>query len=357
MSENPNSPTASTGGGPAQSETTTGVVDQSLNPNSPYYLHPSENPGSVLVSPALNGTNFYNWSKVMRRALSSKNKIKFINGSLPPPPESDPRYESWERCNNTVVAWISRTLSPQIAQSTISIDNAAELWKDLQRRFTKENHFRMSDLLQQIHSMRQGDRDLSTFFTDMKIVWDELEFLRPTPSCTCTIPCTCSLSRSVINYKEKELVIYFLKGLNDSYQAVRSQILMMSPLPCVSDAFALVQQQERPLNGNLALDSTTIAAANTSYTWNQQNTKGGTQGRGTQNGNNNNPSQAGRGRGRGNNNNNTKQCPFCGRQYHTVDQCYFKHGFPPGYRPRSQQNSTNSATTEQTSSDQGSLSS
>lgn len=313
MSEKPPSPTSSTGGDPEQPGNTTGVVDQSLNPNSPYYLHPGENPGSVLVSPALNGSNFYNWSKAMRRTLSSKNKIKFINGSLPPPPESDPLYESRERCNNTVVAWISRTLSPQIAQSTISIDNATELWKDLQRRFTKENHFRMSDLLQQIHSMRQGDRDLSTYFTDMKIVWDELEFLRPTPSCACTVPCTCSLSRSVNLYKEKELVIYFLKGLNDSYQAVCSQILMLSLLPCVSEAFSLVQQQERPLHGNLALESTTLAAANTSTGWNQQNNKGGTQGRGTPNGSNN---QAGRGRGRGNNN---KQCSFCGRQYHTVD--------------------------------------
>lgn len=81
------------------------------------------------------------------RALSSKNKIRFINGSLPPPQELDPLFESWERCNNTVVAWISRTLNAQIASSTISIDNAHELWNDLQRRFTKENHFRMSDLL------------------------------------------------------------------------------------------------------------------------------------------------------------------------------------------------------------------
>lgn len=154
----------------------------------------------------------------MHRALSSKNKIKFINGSLPPPPKLDTLYKSWERCNNTIVAWISRTFSPQIDQSTMSIDNAHKLWQDLQRCFTKENHLRMSDLLQQIHSMRRGDHDLSTFFTDMKILWDELEFLRPTPSCSCTIPCTYSLSRSVTTYKEKESVICFLNGLNDSYQ-------------------------------------------------------------------------------------------------------------------------------------------
>lgn len=92
----------------------------------------------------------------------------------------------------------------------------------------------MSDLLQHIHLMQQGDCDLSTFFTDMKIIWDELEFLRPIPSCSYPIPCTCILSRAVSDYKEKELVICFLKGLNDSYKAMRSQILTMFPLSPVS---------------------------------------------------------------------------------------------------------------------------
>lgn len=149
--------------------------------------------------------------------------------------------------------------------------------------------------------MRQGDRDLSTFFTDMEIIWDELEFLRPVPSCSCLIPCTCALSRSVGAYKEKELVICFLKGLNDSYQSVRSQILAMSPLPSASEAFAIVQQQECPINGNEVIESTNLTPANTTSGWNQQNNRGGPQGRGNAT-TSNNYNQAGRGRGRGNNN-------------------------------------------------------
>lgn len=43
----------------------------------------------------------------------------------------------------------------------------------------------MSNLLQELHSMKQGEHTLSTYFTDMKIIWDELENLRPTPTCTC----------------------------------------------------------------------------------------------------------------------------------------------------------------------------
>lgn len=141
--------------------------DPSLNPSSPYYLHTGENPGAVLVTPFLNDTNYYNWSKDMRRALSSKKKLKFINGALPQPVETDPLFEAWETCNNIVVSWIHRSLFAQISKSTVSIDNTRELWMDLQERFTKGNYFRMSNLLQDLHSIslmpRSSGMSWSTF--------------------------------------------------------------------------------------------------------------------------------------------------------------------------------------------------
>lgn len=290
-------------------------TDQNLNPQSPYYLHPNENPGAVLVAPPLDDHDYYSWSKAIRRALSSKKKIRFINGALPPPPETHQDYEAWETYNNTIVSWINRSLSPHIAQSTISIDNARELWLDLQDRFTKGNYFRMSNLLQELHSMKQANRTLTTYFTDMKILWDELEHLRPTPSCSCVVPCTCAMSSAVKKFKDTEYVICFLKGLSDSYATVRSQILTMDPLPPITKAYAIVSQQETlpPANN---IESTTFTIA-----------QSGSQGRGQ-------PTQ-GRGRGR----NGPKQamlCTHCKKTNHTVENCYFKFGFPPGYRTKEQ---------------------
>jgi len=40
------------------------VADQILNPCSPYYLHPGENPDLVLVSQTLNETNYSTWNEV-----------------------------------------------------------------------------------------------------------------------------------------------------------------------------------------------------------------------------------------------------------------------------------------------------
>lgn len=185
-----------------------------------------------------------------------------------------------------------------------------------------------------MHSMRQGDRNVSTFFTDLKTLWEELESLRPTPTCVCDSVCICNLTQSMQNFKESEYVICFLKGLNDSYNAVKTQILMLDPLPPISKVFGMVSQQEGKNTGPNLGDSSPLVAANNSNNWNQN--RNSYQGRGTPN------SAAGRGRGRSSNNN--KQCIFCGKANHTVDTCYFKHRFPPGYRARTPTTSVNAAT-------------
>ena len=57
--------------------------------NDPYYLHNSDGPGLVLVSQTLTGDNYATWSRSMRIALSVKNKLDFVEGSLPQPNETE----------------------------------------------------------------------------------------------------------------------------------------------------------------------------------------------------------------------------------------------------------------------------
>lgn len=98
----------------------------------------------------------------VRRALLAKNKLKFINGTVPKPAIDNPLHDTWERSNTMVVSWINQSLTVHIAQSTVYFDNARSLWLDLLDRYSKGNHFRISDILQDMHSMKQGDRTIST---------------------------------------------------------------------------------------------------------------------------------------------------------------------------------------------------
>lgn len=91
--------------------------DQSQNPSSPYYLHPGENPGMVLFSPPMNGGNYHS-EQSHETGSVIKEQVKFVNGVILVPSPDDPVYDAWERCNTMVISWITRTLVPQIAQST-----------------------------------------------------------------------------------------------------------------------------------------------------------------------------------------------------------------------------------------------
>ncbi|XP_050913675.1 uncharacterized protein LOC127128420 [Lathyrus oleraceus] len=185
---------------------------------------------------------------------------------------------------------------------------------------------------------RQGTLDVSNYFTHLKVLWDELETYRPIPSCSCAIPCSCGASESIRRYRDQDYVIRFLKGLNEKFTHSKSQIMMMNPLPDIDKTFSLVIQQEREMNhanpvvipsiGNneesIALSVSHDVQPNkfNSYRGKYQGTTGS----------------------RGQN----RVCTHCGRNNHTIDTCFIKHGYPPGFKHKSKGNgfsSQQSATT------------
>jgi len=133
----------------------------------------------------------------MHRALLSNNKHKFSDDTLPSPKPSSSLHETWERCNMMVISWLTGTLSAQIAQSVIYVEDVRELWEDLRECFLKGDVFRISDLLQKIHSMRQGEQTITDFYTNLQTLWEELEALRPILDYECKIKCNYALTKHI----------------------------------------------------------------------------------------------------------------------------------------------------------------
>ncbi|XP_073041984.1 uncharacterized protein [Primulina eburnea] len=71
-----------------------------------------------------------------------------------------------------------------------------------------------------------------------KDLWDEYISLVTLPSCEC------ATARKYVEHDQQQHLLQFLMGLNDSYMHVRSQILMMVPLPTIGQAFSLLSQEE-----------------------------------------------------------------------------------------------------------------
>lgn len=52
--------------------------------NNPYYLHNTDHAGLILVSDRLStGAEFHSWRRSIRMALNVRNKLGFIDGTIP----------------------------------------------------------------------------------------------------------------------------------------------------------------------------------------------------------------------------------------------------------------------------------
>ena len=197
------------------------------------------------------------------------------------------------------------------------IDNAKELWEDLKEQFSKGNHFHASDLLQEINYVKQ-ERNITDYFTDSKILWEELDSLWPLPACTCKVKCSCNVMKTMASYRKSEWVMCFLKGLGENYNTVKTQVLLMEPLQNINCVFSLVLQQERHMNKNIGIDTKLLL---NSVNHQSQRT-------------NNKVNHGWRNQGKGRGKNYGKQCFFCNKMNHIADECYSKHGFPPWMKQR-----------------------
>ncbi|CAL1360354.1 unnamed protein product [Linum trigynum] len=270
----------------------------------PYFLHASEQPGVLLVGEKLTPTNYNDWSKAMYNALGAKNKLGFIDGTiLAPTTNTDPLHWFWTRNNIMVLSWIQQAVEPGIRKTLMSLKIASEAWQSLKARYGQRDIVRVAELIESLSSLQQGNQTLNEYYGHFIAIQDELDGYQPIESCACTPTShqTCLALKLVLHYKETNYVIQFLRGLNDNYSTVRSQVLFGETLPSIDKVFQRLLQHERQQFGSqqsrvLASESIVLATQ-------------GSQGK-------------------------RPYCTYCKRNGHTEDVCYHKHGWPPGMTPR-----------------------
>ncbi|GAV83960.1 UBN2_3 domain-containing protein, partial [Cephalotus follicularis] len=96
----------------------------------------------------------------------------------------------WERCNAIVLSWIMNTVSRELFNGIVYSTDAQYVWKDLNES------------------------------------------------------CGYATSKAYLEHDQQQKLLQFLMGLNDSYGGIRSQILLMNPLPTVGQAYSLINQEE-----------------------------------------------------------------------------------------------------------------
>ncbi|KZV21171.1 hypothetical protein F511_24735 [Dorcoceras hygrometricum] len=107
-------------------------------------------------------------------------------------------------------------------------------------------------------------------------------------------------ARAYVEHEQTQCLIQVLMGLNDSYGSIRSQILMMSQLPSVSQAFAIVSQEEAH---RTALNNQSMMEVPTAVFYSSSVKKS-----------------------------DHPRCENCNIVGHTKETCYKLVGYPPGHK-------------------------
>ncbi|XP_019189243.1 PREDICTED: uncharacterized protein LOC109183632 [Ipomoea nil] len=268
--------------------------------------------------------------------MEVKNKWTIVEGTTPAPDRTHAQYSAWRRCNLMICSWIYKAVHPLIAQSVMHIQNAREVWNNLKKRFSQRDAHRISSLHLEIQNLKQGDMSVNDYYTRCRILWEQMNELRPLPICICVPQCSCNAFDEIRNEKEVDQIISFLQGLNEEYNSLKSGILVLDPMPDLHKVLVMAEKFERQLKiESLSLSHLEVNHANAVQT-NPADDQEVVAAVGYNNNKRNNSFGTG---------NKSAKCTYCGMTGHTIEKFYKKHGYPPGWVQIGQNHPTSTAVT------------
>ncbi|XP_076938372.1 uncharacterized protein LOC143606503 [Bidens hawaiensis] len=202
-------------------------INNKIDSSNPLYIHPSDHPGMLLVSKVFDGSGFGAWKRAISIALSAKKKLGLVNGEIEAP-TIPIQLQTWQRCNDMVISWLLNALSKVISESVLYAQAANQIWKELSDRYGKPNGAKLYQLRERLCDISQGNNDIATYFSKKQMYWDELNSLSSIHLCSC------GNAQILAKRDEDQKIIQFIMGLNPTYDAMRSSILMMQPMSSIS---------------------------------------------------------------------------------------------------------------------------
>lgn len=282
----------------------------------PLYLDASDNPCLQLVTNPLTMTNYLSWSRSIKIALKARNKLGFVDGTYSQPEDVDSdAYVLWSCVDSMVMSWIINSMSKELLEAYIySSSSSRKLWLELEEKFGQGDKIQVFIIKKQLAQMKQGNDSLNVYSNKLKKLWEMLNFLEPRPRCTCS-GCKCDINKKLEEIESSNQVMQFLMGLNESYNYVVSNILLLDPLPAFNKTYSIISRIERQKTDAISSVSVNEGSA-LAVKISEKNTMTG--------------------KNFFNKKDNSKKgdrfCTHCSKMGHLEDACFKKHGYPDWFK-------------------------
>ncbi|KAF7844112.1 uncharacterized protein G2W53_001017 [Senna tora] len=198
----------------------------------------------------------------MRMVLKSKKKLGFIDGTS---------------------AWMVNAMTKELAEVFL--------------------------IRRKISSIQQGSDTLVAYSNKLKKLWEQLNCLRPRRKCIYK-GCTCGASQELTQSVASDNLLEFLNGLNNSYENVVNNILMMDPQPSHNKTYSIIATLEEQKSLTTVTKNVVKASALAMKLLDQQNSN-----------------IAGFKNYSKKEDKKNRYCNFCKKTGHLQDACFKKNGY------------------------------
>ncbi|XP_010271398.1 PREDICTED: uncharacterized protein LOC104607459 [Nelumbo nucifera] len=79
----------------------------------------------------LDGTNYAIWSQVVEMYIFGKDKLGYINGDLPQPPQIGPTFRRWRTTNAIVKGWLINSMDVSLIDNFIRFPTTKMVWNSV----------------------------------------------------------------------------------------------------------------------------------------------------------------------------------------------------------------------------------
>ncbi|KAK3011222.1 hypothetical protein RJ639_012374 [Escallonia herrerae] len=100
-------------------------------------------------------------------------------------------------------------IQSDLAKGVIHAKTAYQVWEDFKDQFSQKNAPAIYQIQKSLASFSQGTMTVSTYFTKLKGLWDELDTYRALP--------ICNQMKTHDEQREEDRLMQFLMGLHDTY--------------------------------------------------------------------------------------------------------------------------------------------
>ncbi|KAL2941906.1 Structural maintenance of chromosomes protein 2 [Bienertia sinuspersici] len=120
-----------------------------------------------------------------------------------------------------VISWILTNVSESIKKSMMFVGSAQEIWKRLENRFSVANGSRKYQLCKAMYEMKQLNKKIFDYYTQMKCLWEEFEALKHYPPISRLNIEMSAYVNAVKKEEEEQKLFQFLNGLNEQFSTMR----------------------------------------------------------------------------------------------------------------------------------------